>query len=212
MGNGSVMFKGKERQVVNMGSVPYKDAERLQRLYWEAGMTLREMCDELGCSKPTLIKYMDKFDIERRDCGGNDPDAPWKDEDNLRELYCEKGRNTYQIAEQYDIEESTVRWWMDRFGIERGGVGRRATTPELRVDARGYEVFSSGQDKLKHHRLLAVAEYGFDAVTNREVHHTNNIPWDNRVQNLRLMTKRQHSRHHANQRNFGEKHGRGSES
>jgi len=47
------------------------------------------------------------------------------------------------------------------------------------------------------HRLLLVAEYGVDAVVGKHVHHKNEIPFDNRIENLELLDPEEHSRHHS---------------
>lgn len=46
------------------------------------------------------------------------------------------------------------------------------------------------------HRLLAVAEYGFEAVANRHVHHVNGIPWLNYGGNIELKTPEDHINDH----------------
>jgi|GEM_PF-3600453 len=52
---------------------------------------------------------------------------------------------------------------------------------------------------VKVHRLLAVSEFGFDAVTDKVVHHKNDIPWDNRPENLEPMGRAEHTAHHREQ-------------
>jgi hypothetical protein len=47
------------------------------------------------------------------------------------------------------------------------------------------------------HRLVAVAEYGFDEVKNMDVHHKNEIKWDNRPENLELLTRSEHRKLHV---------------
>ncbi len=37
------------------------------------------------------------------------------------------------------------------------------------------------------HRLIAVAEYGIEAVENNEVYHLNTISWDNRPSNINIV-------------------------
>jgi len=56
---------------------------------------------------------------------------------------------------------------------------------------------NSAIHNLIHHRLLAVAEWGLDAVRGMDVHHQNNIPWDNRPENLELLTRAEHRREHC---------------
>jgi hypothetical protein len=61
----------------------------------------------------------------------------------------------------------------------------------------GYEVSScslSDSDSIGIHRLVAVAEYGIEAVSDRQVHHINGIPWDNRPENLLPLTESEHQR------------------
>lgn len=46
------------------------------------------------------------------------------------------------------------------------------------------------------HRLLAVAEYGFDALEGMHVHHRNHIRWDNRPENIELREPAEHGCYH----------------
>jgi len=47
------------------------------------------------------------------------------------------------------------------------------------------------------HRLLAVAEYGYENVCDNVIHHKNGIRWDNRPDNIEVMTRSEHSKLHA---------------
>ena len=61
----------------------------------------------------------------------------------------------------------------------------------------GYEVSSCSLnqgDTIQIHRLVAIAEYGFEAVENSHVHHINSIPWDNRPSNLIPLSPSEHRR------------------
>lgn len=66
------------------------------------------------------------------------------------------------------------------------------------TDFLGYERCVAVDEVVKIHRLAAVAWFGFDAVVNKDVHHENNIPWDNREENLIPMDKSEHMRLHEN--------------
>ena len=65
----------------------------------------------------------------------------------------------------------------------------------------GYECvireYKNSRYRFYIHRLLAVSEYGIESVKGKDVHHKNNIPWDNRPENIELMTKEKHGRHHS---------------
>jgi len=66
------------------------------------------------------------------------------------------------------------------------------------ADHHGYERWrawnaeSGNHDRLYVHRLLAVAEFGFETVNGMHVHHRNSLPWDNRPENLELLTNSEH--------------------
>jgi hypothetical protein len=49
------------------------------------------------------------------------------------------------------------------------------------------------------HRLLAVAEFGLDAIKGKHVHHVNGLRWDNRLDNLEVLTPQEHIRGHHQQ-------------
>lgn len=54
----------------------------------------------------------------------------------------------------------------------------------------------SKYEQLSVHRLVAIAEYGLDEVSNKIVHHVNGCPYDNRPENLEVMTQGEHIRLH----------------
>ena len=66
----------------------------------------------------------------------------------------------------------------------------------LHPDSNGYErwihTHNGEQSEVFVHRLLAVAEYGLDAVEGKQIHHEKPIPWLNTPSNITALTKRQH--------------------
>ena len=44
--------------------------------------------------------------------------APWRDEDTLRQKYCVEEKSLSQIADELDCSHKTVKNWLDKFGIE----------------------------------------------------------------------------------------------
>lgn len=139
----------------------------------------------------------------------------YRDPDLLETLYVEYGLTTREIADRLNCSNGTVSRWLDRFDIETranwtAGVeaARRANRVErvkLRQLPAGYEYWHSKEwedgDRVTKaayvHRLLAVAEHGFDAVADTQVHHKNGIPWDNRAENIELLSAEEHGRLHS---------------
>lgn len=133
---------------------------------------------------------------------------PWRDRELLKELYWGDMLPTTQIGELLDCSPSTVSTWLDKHSIRRrtrsqaahNGHGSLYEVP-YSTHPRGHEFWQSSyrcEDETVYvHRLVAVSEYGFDAVAGNDVHHKNDIPWDNRPENLELMTHGEHSIHHT---------------
>jgi hypothetical protein len=98
----------------------------------------------------------------------------------------------------------TIREWMDNYGIEKRKKGdairhKLATIhPTFFTNKKGYEtVCGRHSDEIyRLHRLVMIAEHGVDAVADMDVHHKNEIPWDNRPENLELLTKSEHTKLH----------------
>lgn len=201
---------------LHMASQPWHDETLLRKMYHDDDMIQSEIADEFGCSRTTITKWMDEHGIEARDKSEaatrhwSEKDYPWKDKERLEELYLDKRMSTTQIADEMDCSRSTIGEWLDKYGIPRRSQGE-----EIEINAmqnpnicfymdHGYERIvdhcGGGRDTCYVHRLLAVAEYGFDAVKNSDVHHKNEIKWDNRPENIELMDISEHRRYHMEQR------------
>jgi hypothetical protein len=110
---------------------------------------------------------------------------------------AQSGMSLEEIAEAEGVIPSAIRNWLYRRGL----------TYQLLKPAN-YETVPAGYERWHHkhecqpyycsvHRLAAVAWFGYEAVTDRHVHHENGIPWDNREENLRVLTPSEHAAEHA---------------
>ena len=63
------------------------------------------------------------------------------------------------------------------------------------IDKKGYKRFKSS-GKLVHRRVME-RKLGFRLRKDVIVHHINGIKTDNRFENLQLMTKKEHFKHHV---------------
>jgi len=126
----------------------------------------------------------------------------YTDAETLRRLYWEKGLSTREIAEMTEVTSGGVQSQMDKHGIETRSLSesKRQNHAGFRTSVNGYERWrdTTFEEWMKVHRLVAVAEYGFEAVADKHVHHENSIPWDNRPENLTPLTPAEHiNEHHA---------------
>ena len=134
----------------------------------------------------------------------DDYEKPWQNEQLLREYYLERKMSMYDIADRFGCSQNTISKYCRDFDIEtRGGDGRPRKKKVSYFTAteweNAYEVWNESiyREQVKVHRLIAVAEHGVDAVADKHVHHKNGIPWDNRPDNLEVLSLSDHmSLHH----------------
>lgn len=112
-----------------------------------------------------------------------------------------------QIERETGINSGTIHYWIKKHNIKtRDRISevkrkRRVEWADFHTNSHGHERWQAGdgdggEDVCYVHRLLAVAEWGFDAVCGNEVHHDNGIPWDNRVENIAPLTVSEHRKEH----------------
>ena len=114
---------------------------------------------------------------------------PWQDEQTLRLLHQKYGMTGSQIADVLGCSTPTACRWLNRFNIFTPV--SYSTTAD-----KGYEKWREAGNTVYVHRLLAVAEYGFDTVCGNVVHHKSGIPWDNRADNIEVLPQRDHHGEH----------------
>lgn len=131
----------------------------------------------------------------------------YKDGQILRELYCEEGLSTVEIAERADCWPSTISDWLSEFGIKsRDRI--EASREKCSVNYANYSMTGEGymqwvsqwngdRDPVRVCRLLAVSEYGFGSVENKHVHHKNGIPWLDYPDNIELLDPSEHLSQHT---------------
>jgi len=127
-------------------------------------------------------------------------DAPWRDEELLRQKYWEEELSSVEIADELGCTKPCVLQWMRRFDIDRRAP-KPERPPKTHIGNHGYrECHVKADGDTKHvliHRLAAIAEYGFENVSGKQVHHKNGFKIDNRPSNLKLVTDWEHKAEHT---------------
>ena len=115
----------------------------------------------------------------------------------LRRLYQEKRLSLPEIGDICDVDPSTIHYHMEKHDIERRDESVDSI-PSLYMSTKGYELFKvevNGESHtVRHHRLIAVAHHGFGELCSKDVHHKSGIPWDNRPDNLEVLSRSEHLR------------------
>ena len=129
------------------------------------------------------------------------PDQPWNDPEKIRELYHDEGLPIREVADRLGCVCSTIYKRMERFGIESRSKSEAASSPHANfsTNSNGYEEWNLGHNgerlQLRVHRLLVIAEgeSPYDVFSGEyDVHHRNDISWDNRAENVELIEADEH--------------------
>jgi len=129
-------------------------------------------------------------------------EKPWRNAELINHLYHNEEMSGPEIADELGCSVSPIYKRIEdtRSISEANRIWTWKLPLNIRTDEDGYEIFQTKIDgvgkRFAHHRLIAVAEHGFDALDGKVVHHKNGVKWDNRPENLELMNQSDHVREH----------------
>jgi transcriptional regulator with XRE-family HTH domain len=128
----------------------------------------------------------------------------WRDRETMVELYKERKLSTKEVGEKLGCSAKTVSDWLRKHGIE---ARTNSQAHQINHEYVPYETYSRGYERWYHrysgdrstirvHRLLAVSEFGVEAVKDQDIHHKNGIYWDNRPENIEVLDHVEHAKIH----------------
>lgn len=104
-----VVSKGKS------GESPWCNADWLHTQYVVLGKSSREIAEEVGTGKSTILRWLDNHDIEKRGVGdskGANLDKEYTDERWMKREYVKNCRSTHDIADELDVTNQTIYRWL----------------------------------------------------------------------------------------------------
>lgn len=129
-------------------------------------------------------------------------EKPWRDEELVNHLYHDKEMSGPEIADKLGCSVAPIYERVEdtRSFSEASQNWLWELPPSVKTGFRGYERVRTKVDneekEIGHHRLIAVAEYGIEALKGKVVHHKNGIKWDNRPENIEVMSQAEHVEEH----------------
>lgn len=159
--------------------------------YYSKGYSMRDIGDELGCSASKIHKYLHLYNIKTR------PKGIITERSKKKFSKSVKGRPSPR--KNVKLTEETKR----KLSIAKTtkGVGHKKT----RKDGYNYIYFpdhpkSTKDGYIMEHDLIMECYIGRWLKPDEVVHHKNKIRNDNRIENLELMTLKEHARLHLLER------------
>jgi predicted DNA-binding protein YlxM (UPF0122 family) len=189
----------------------YREKKWLKQQYKDK--TASEIAELEGVTTSTITRWLRKHDIETSR-GTSQAEGEYKDKEWLREKYIDEDRSMADIGDEFGVSKETIKYWLKKHDIPIRNFSEAA---KRRVDEhphtipdntqlnptfyqrRGYNIVKGGEadTHVEMHRLLATLLVDeIDELEGKHVHHKNGIRWDNRLDNLEVMTISEHTKHH----------------
>jgi len=147
---------------------------------YKSGMSIPEVSAETGVARSTIRFRLLKAGALRSTADG------------IR-LARDKGKLGGGLRGKQRIFTSE---WKNNISKGKKGKGKGSSLKQ------GYVVFTMGENKGRsEHVVLMEGKIKRKLFSNECVHHINGVRDDNRMENLELMTRSEHARHHATENN-----------
>ena len=173
----------------------FVEKELLQRLYSDEGMSMHEVAEAIGVSVGTVYNYIKAYDIPSR------PKMTQKTRMKISASNKGKllGRKRAPFSDEHKRKISLAK--KGRFKKESMYGGHK----KLRQD--GYVIVycplhpnATADGYVMEHILVMESQIGRLLAADEVVHHKNKVRNDNRIENLSLMTFKEHASLHMKER------------
>jgi transposase len=207
-----------------MGEKKYRDKDWLLTEYKHKCRGATDIAEECNVATSTIYTWLEKNGIETRSIKQANKErfgttkSKHNDVEWLAKKYLDEGMTASAISDICGVHKSTIIDSIERSNIPKKSHLRAVQDAERQdnsgrdnpywneyacfsVDTSGYETWQHRYQNERHtvmvHRLLAVAMYGFEEIKGKEIHHKSNVPWDNRPENIELLSSSEHSKLHG---------------
>jgi transposase len=172
----------------------FATSEELKAKYCELKSVVK-VAKFYGVSKKTILNWMNKFEVER----DQSPSL-----ERMNELFIQKvkeGKSTREIAEELELDDTTIRKWAASLGyrLDTFHKGFIITHNGYKLIKAKDHPFADSKGYVREHRLVMEEKLGRFLTPDEIVHHIDENKLNNAPENLEVMSKAEHCRHHKPQ-------------
>ena len=170
--------------------------DELAALYWDKGLSGKEIASLLGCTPSAICLRMKASGIKTRHASSYPPT------DAQREAWKRNGKMMASLPQSQAariVNGKKNKGKRRRQDYEFGGHEKKRRDGYIKVYAPDHPHCTADGYVMKH-ILVVEKEIGRYITKDECVHHINRIRDDNRIENLRLMTKSDHMSMHMKER------------
>lgn len=169
--------------------------DELVALYWGEGLSGKDIANLLGCSPALICMRMKASGIKARHASSYPPS------DAQREAWKKNGKKlaSYPNTKVAQIANGKKNKGKRKRDYEFGGHEKKRGDGYIAVYVPDHPNCSASGYVMKH-ILVMERKIGRFMTRDECVHHINHIRDDNRIENLRLMTKSDHMSMHMKER------------
>jgi len=183
-------------------SAKYKQEDYLREMYISKDKSTADIADELSVANSTIAYWLRKKNI-KKDVVSRGRGSKYRDKNYLQRKYVQEGLSLSEIADDCGTCTENVRRWAHKHDLNVKGV--KSKHPNYFTRKNGYEVvrdyFDGDIVEVRIHRLVAIANGELDPSevngSQKHVHHKNRIRYDNRPDNLEVLSASDHMKIHG---------------
>jgi hypothetical protein len=154
----------------------YKNKKWLYDQYIIKKKTLNQISDECGCSKTTIARYKDRFNLKKNKVQVSN--KKYSNRDWLHDQYIEKNKTPIQISEDCNVNRGIIFEYISKFDLIKSKENKsKAFSNRIKdtsIKKYGVDHFNSSDRVIEKRRKTNLERYGKNTYLGSDEHRKSN--------------------------------------